>query len=736
NCKKNIMRRDKSPCSIVLHNAQHSIPSRTRVVNRKKIIQLFVASFVLVLLWRYYVKSTTVKELCTYVDDDLVAVSSGQQCAETQKVVPPAQAHLSNSVTTNFDIDFTSAESATDEFDYSVCPPLSTLKVYVPRHDHPLAKALSLHPAATTDQRDACLDIEFADGDKSVYSRSRNVSNLLIINLDPSRAVTAEGAVMLAQDNYEKGAFRSSLEFAVHTSVAEFDIDGWKSEPSILPVSRENFAVYLTTASGRTDNSSSRAIHTVSCSGGKCEANLTHYSFCLISPSEHFQSNLLLVLRSGCIPIVLSRTQPLPFQDHLDWRMVALRYPALSLEVLLEKLEMIPKEDILEMRRRGIIFRRRLDNAHALARTLLAAVAEVLQLQLPAAPLLPTRPLFHHFESNGTYLEGTRKEYRRIASPLNRHLMATTEQYSYDRWNSGRDLTFTPRVLYDAVDLPAEAEYYADSEIVRTAGSRNRQVFGRGLGLNREPEQFTVVMMTYNRDDGVREIIHRLNNCPHMNKMIIVWNNIGRLPGGNDWPKIHVPIEFIRSERNSVNNRFLPFDRIETEAIFFIDDEMDVVHEELVYAFKVWRQNRDRIVGFFDRYHSWSGETSKYGKARSCEYSMMIGAFLVAHKEFFYEYSYNMHPAIRAMVDEVTNCDDLAFNYHVSHLTRKPPMKVQKLVGNWNSKTIRGLSARGNHFTVRDECMQKMNAIYGYNPLMLSQVKAMPSIGVCVPGMH
>lgn len=26
---------------------------------------------------------------------------------------------------------------------------------------------------------------------------------------------------------------------------------------------------------------------------------------------------------------------------------------------------------------------------------------------------------------------------------------------------------------------------------------------------------------------------------------------------------------------------------------------------------------------------------------------------------------------------------DLAFNYHVSHLTRKPPMKVQKLVGNW-----------------------------------------------------
>lgn len=44
--------------------------------------------------------------------------------------------------------------------------------------------------------------------------------------------------------------------------------------------------------------------------------------------------------------------------------------------------------------------------------------------------------------------------------------LITIFQYSYDRWNSGRDLTFTPRVLYDAVDLPAEAEYYADSEVL------------------------------------------------------------------------------------------------------------------------------------------------------------------------------------------------------------------------------------------------------------------------------
>ncbi|GMR39980.1 hypothetical protein PMAYCL1PPCAC_10175, partial [Pristionchus mayeri] len=136
--------------------------------------------------------------------------------------------------------------------------------------------------------------------------------------------------------------------------------------------------------------------------------------------------------------------------------------------------------------------------------------------------------------------------------------------YSTDRWNSGRDLTFTPRTLHDVYELPSEAEYYDDSEIVRTAGSRNPNAFSRGLGINRELEQFTVLLMTFQRDEGVKEIIQKLNNCPHLNKILVVWNNVGSDPPGA-WPKIYVPVEFVRSTRNSLNNRFMPYDRIETE---------------------------------------------------------------------------------------------------------------------------------------------------------------------------
>jgi len=41
-----------------------------------------------------------------------------------------------------------------------------------------------------------------------------------------------------------------------------------------------------------------------------------------------------------------------------------------------------------------------------------------------------------------------------------------------------------------------------------------------------------------------------------------------------------------------------------------------------------------------------------------------------------YIYSYVMPQAIRDKVDEYLNCEDLAMNFLISHITRKPPIKV------------------------------------------------------------
>ena len=48
------------------------------------------------------------------------------------------------------------------------------------------------------------------------------------------------------------------------------------------------------------------------------------------------------------------------------------------------------------------------------------------------------------------------------------------------------------------------------------------------------------------------------------------------------------------------------------------------------------------------------------------------------HKYYSYVYSQVMPQAIRDKVDEYMNCEDIAMNFLVSHITRKPPVKVFK----------------------------------------------------------
>lgn len=43
---------------------------------------------------------------------------------------------------------------------------------------------------------------------------------------------------------------------------------------------------------------------------------------------------------------------------------------------------------------------------------------------------------------------------------------------------------------------------------------------------------------------------------------------------------------------------------------------------------------------------------------------------------YLYAYTYSMPQVIREKVDEFMNCEDLAMNFLVAHLTREPPIKT------------------------------------------------------------
>lgn len=45
--------------------------------------------------------------------------------------------------------------------------------------------------------------------------------------------------------------------------------------------------------------------------------------------------------------------------------------------------------------------------------------------------------------------------------------------------------------------------------------------------------------------------------------------------------------QVIKSKKNSLNNRFLPYDTIETEAVLSVDDDAHLRHDEIVFGFRL-----------------------------------------------------------------------------------------------------------------------------------------------------
>lgn len=59
--------------------------------------------------------------------------------------------------------------------------------------------------------------------------------------------------------------------------------------------------------------------------------------------------------------------------------------------------------------------------------------------------------------------------------------------------------------------------------------------------------------------------------------------------GRSDFNKTYLRLtlsQVIKAPRNSLNNRFLPFDSIETEAVLSVDDDAHLRHDEIMFGFR------------------------------------------------------------------------------------------------------------------------------------------------------
>ncbi|CAG9787643.1 unnamed protein product [Diatraea saccharalis] len=96
-----------------------------------------------------------------------------------------------------------------------------------------------------------------------------------------------------------------------------------------------------------------------------------------------------------------------------------------------------------------------------------------------------------------------------------------------------------------------------------------------------------------------------------------------------------------------------------------------------VPSFDVWREFPDRIVGFPSRLHVWDNTTNswRYHSEWTNQISMVLTGAAFHHKIWSWYYTHKMPAEIRRWVDDNFNCEDIAMNFLVANVTRKPPIK-------------------------------------------------------------
>ena len=80
-------------------------------------------------------------------------------------------------------------------------------------------------------------------------------------------------------------------------------------------------------------------------------------------------------------------------------------------------------------------------------------------------------------------------------------------------------------------------------------------------------ESFSLIMQTFNLSDILIRVLHHYCAIAHLDRVIVIWNNIGQPPPVDKWERLgphSVPVRFIVQTKNKMRNRLQPFPEIQT----------------------------------------------------------------------------------------------------------------------------------------------------------------------------
>lgn len=220
-------------------------------------------------------------------------------------------------------------------------------------------------------------------------------------------------------------------------------------------------------------------------------------------------------------------------------------------------------------------------------------------------------------------------------------------------------------------------------------------------------------------------------------QIIIVWSNDKRTPPRNRWPSMpkHVTLNILQSSssdstKSSISQRFYPHPLIDTAGVLSLDEDSVLTTDEVDFAFKVWKQFPDRIVGYPARSHYWDDAKGSWGYTSKWtnDYSIVLTGAAFYHRYYNILYTQWLSPLLHKTVEQSQNCEDILMNFLVSHVTRRPPIKVTQRKQYKESPSAGGWSPWNDpdHFIQRQTCLNTFAAVFGYMPLLRSNLRLDP----------
>ena len=277
-------------------------------------------------------------------------------------------------------------------------------------------------------------------------------------------------------------------------------------------------------------------------------------TFTLIPQSENKHGQIMSIIRLiealqyGAIPVIISDNLLLPFSDIIDWHRAAIILPSAQFPQMHFILRTILVNDILDIRRQGrFLWETYLSSIKTVLTSTIAAIQT--RLSLPGIPVKDVHfpsvfsdgilPLISNLDSNVVIQPP-------VKSPTFYQNFTATTVYARERWNRyPGGLLLYPSSPFLPV-LPSSAAFLNSSYNMQPLGNGAGGAgveFQKALGGDYPFEQFTVVMLTYEREMVLIEALGRFTGLKYLNKVIVVWNSPGNPSPDLKWPNIGVPIK-------------------------------------------------------------------------------------------------------------------------------------------------------------------------------------------------